>query len=365
MEQTVLILGGTGRIGQSVALDVINHTSAQIIITGRQQKNLKLLPRIQFLALDLEEIEKLRQAIKNSDLVIHCAGPFHYRDGRVVKICIEEKVNYIDVSDHRSFYQKLIPYRELAIKAGITAVVNTGIFPGISNSMVREGVEQLDSVETISLNYAVAGSGGAGLTVMRTTFLGLKKPFLAWINGQWQEIKPYTAREVIDFPAPLGKTGVYWFDMPETYTFAESFSVQNVITKFGSIPDFYNHLTWITAHIFPDNWVESAKGIEFFSKVSYRMTEVTDKFSGIGVAMLAKVVGWKEQKRTIYQATMIHENTAQAAGWGAGSLAELILAGRIQKAGIYPVEQVLSTELFHATMKKRGIKLDRSCTKMA
>ncbi len=365
MEKTVLILGGTGRIGQSVALDIINHTAAKIIITGRKEKAIKLLPRMQFLALDLEEIDKLRQAIKNSDLVVHCAGPFHYRDGRVVKICIEEKVNYIDVSDHRSFYQKLIPYRELAIKAGITAVVNTGIFPGISNSIVREGVEQLDRVETIRLNYAVAGSGGAGLTVMRTTFLGLKKPFLAWIEGQWQEIKPYTAREVIDFPAPLGKTGVYWFDMPETYTFAESFQVQNVITKFGSIPDFYNHLTWITAHIFPDAWVESYRGIEFFSQVSYRMTEVTDKFSGIGVAMLAKVAGWQGQQKAVYQATMLHENTAQAAGWGTGSVAELILAAKLQKAGIYPVEQVLSTELFHATMKKRGIKLDRSCTIVA
>ncbi len=137
---------------------------------------------------------------------------------------------------------------------------------------------------------------------MRTTFLGLKKPFLAWIEGQWQEIKPYTAREVIDFPAPLGQTGVYWFDMPETYTFAESFQVQNVITKFGSIPDFYNHLTWITAHIFPDAWVESSRGIEFFSQVSYRMTEVTDKFSGIGVAMLAKVAGWQGQQKAVYQA---------------------------------------------------------------
>jgi saccharopine dehydrogenase-like NADP-dependent oxidoreductase len=137
--------------------------------------------------------------------------------------------------------------------------------------------------------------------------------------------------------------------------------VQNVITKFGSIPDFYNHLTWITAHIFPDAWVESSRGIEFFSQVSYRMTEVTDKFSGIGVAMLAKVAGWQGQQNAVYQATMVHENTAQAAGWGTGSVAELILAAKIQKPGIYPVEQVLSTELFHATMKKRGIKLDRSC----
>lgn len=49
---------------------------------------------MRFLALDLEEIDKLRQAIKNGDLVIHCASHFHYRDGRVIKICIEEKVNY-------------------------------------------------------------------------------------------------------------------------------------------------------------------------------------------------------------------------------------------------------------------------------
>jgi hypothetical protein len=46
-------------------------------------------------------------------------------------------------------------------------------------------------------------------------------------------------------------------------------------------------------------------------------------------------------------------------------VAELILAAKLQKAGIYPVEQVLSTELFHATMKKRGIKLDRSCAIVA
>jgi saccharopine dehydrogenase-like NADP-dependent oxidoreductase len=42
------------------------------------------------LALDLEEIDKLRQAIKNSDLVIHCAGPFHYRDqGNRTSFCIK------------------------------------------------------------------------------------------------------------------------------------------------------------------------------------------------------------------------------------------------------------------------------------
>ncbi|MEG3437197.1 saccharopine dehydrogenase NADP-binding domain-containing protein [Pannus brasiliensis CCIBt3594] len=359
MTRTVLILGGTGRIGRSVARDLIEHADANVIVTGRGLSPDNLDARERFVRLDLEERERLREAIQNSDLVIHCAGPFHYRDGRVLQTCIEERVNYIDVSDHRSFYQKVIPYRSDAENAGITAVLNTGIFPGISNSIVREGVEKLDSAETIRLYYGVAGSGGAGLTVMRTTFLGLRKPFDAWIDGRWQTVKPYTAREAIDFPPPVGKTGVYWFDMPETFTFAESFPVKNVITKFGSLPDFYNHLTWITAHIFPESWVTSPRGIEFFSKVSYAMTEVTDKFTGIGVAMRAEIEGEKENRKALYTATMVHENTAFSAGCGTGSVAELLLAGKLDRPGIYPVEQILPTELFNATMEKRGITIDR------
>lgn len=360
MVSKVLIIGGRGRIGKSVALDIASNTDANIIITGRDDKEVdrqNISERLQFLPLDLEDREGLRRAIKGCNLVVHCAGPFHYRDGRVIKNCIEERVNYLDVSDHRSFYQKVIPYRDEAKNAGVTAILNTGVFPGISNSMVRQGIEQLDEPEKIHLSYVVAGSGGAGITVMRTTFLGLRNTFAAWIDGKWQQVLPYSKREVVEFPQPYGKTGVYWFDVPETYTFAESFPVKTIITKFGSVPDLYNHLTWITAHIFPPAWIESSQGIEFFSRVSYLMTSVTDKFSGIGVAMRSEITGKKNGKSAKYCSIMLHENTAVAAGCGTGSIAQLMLAGKLDKPGIYPVEQVLPTHLFEQAMASRGIKI--------
>jgi saccharopine dehydrogenase-like NADP-dependent oxidoreductase len=356
----VIILGGRGRIGGNVAEDLQRHTETEITVTGRGNKSHELPTNLHFLSLDLEDKEGLRTAINNHDLVIHCAGPFHYRDGRVLQLCIEAGVNYIDVSDHRSFYQKVIPWRDAAVKSGITAILNTGVFPGISNSMVRQGVEQLDETETIHLSYVVAGSGGAGITVMRTTFLGLRTPFEVWKQGKWQQILPYTEREVIDFPQPYGKTGVYWFDVPETYTFAESFRAQNVITKFGSVPDFYNHLTWITAHIFPESWVSSPKGIEFFSRVSYAMTSVTDRLSGIGVAMQAEITGKKDGIAKTYRSTMVHNNTAKAAGAGTGSIAQLVLEGKLHQPGIYPVEQVLPTDLFLHAMESRDITIHQN-----
>ncbi|MBF2065348.1 MAG: saccharopine dehydrogenase NADP-binding domain-containing protein [Calothrix sp. C42_A2020_038] len=357
MTKRVLILGGRGRIGSSVAHDIVTHTQAEVTITGRSPATQLNDRRLQYLELDLAENQKLRAAISCSDVVIHCAGPFHYRDAKVLELCIEHSVNYLDVSDHRSFTIKALKYHQDALKSGITAIVNTGIFPGISNSMVRHDIEKFDTAETIHLSYLVAGSGGAGVTVMRTTFLGLQNPFHAWIDGKWQVVKPYTQREVVNFPKPYGNNGVYWFDMPETFTLPKAFpSIKNVITKFGSVPDFYNHLTWIAANIFPKSWIQSKFGVEFLANVSHRMTDVTDRFSGIGVAVRSQVSGIKGGKNATYCSTLVHNNTATAAGAGTGSIAQLLLEG-FSKPGVYPVEEAVTTDLFEQIIQSRGIEI--------
>jgi saccharopine dehydrogenase-like NADP-dependent oxidoreductase len=364
MTAKVLIIGGRGRIGSSVARDIATHTEAQITITSRNQDAGQLVsqqlgPQVGFLNLDLTDKERLRTAISVSNLVIHCAGPFHYRDASVLKTCIEEGVNYLDVSDHPSFTHKALDCGFAAKAAGVTAIINTGIFPGISNSMVLQGVEQLDEPERIHLSYVVAGSGGAGVTVMRTTFLGLQHPFQAWLDGDWKEVKPYSEREVVSFPSPYDRNriGVYWFYMPETFTLADTFPVKTVITKFGSFPDFYNHLTWIAAHWFPKTLMQQRWAIEFLARVSHFMTDVTNPFSGIGVAIRSEVTGRKNGERVGYCSTLIHENTAIASGCGTGSIAQLLLEGKLEKPGVWPVEQALPTKLFEQTMQSRGIEI--------
>ena len=358
MSDRVLILGGRGRIGSSVAQDIVAHTAAEVTITGRTPAT-KTVDNVKYLELDLAEAEKLETAIASSTLVIHCAGPFHYRDAKVIKLCIEHGVNYLDVSDHRSFTIKALKYHDEAVAAGVTAIVNTGIFPGISNSMVRHDVEQFDIPETIHLSYLVAGSGGAGVTVMRTTFLGLQNPFDTWIDGQWQQVKPYTKREIVNFPQPFGRCGVYWFDMPETFTLPKAFpTIKNVITKFGSVPDFYNRLTWIAANIFPKSWIQSKFGVEFLSNVSHTMTDVTDNFSGIGVAVRSEVRGEKDGKIATYCSSLVHNNTATASGIGTGTIAQLLLEGKFSKPGVYPVEEALPTDLFINAMQSRGIVIN-------
>ncbi len=371
MTKQVLILGGSGRIGSRVAADLLTHTSAQVTIAGRnpeigarinralvKEGGATIAKRCQFLSLNLENQVCLQKAIADANLVIHCAGPFHKRNASVLKLCIELGVNYVDVSDHPSFTCKAIALRAKAEAAGITAIVNTGIFPGISNSMVRRDIEQLDQANAVHLSYVVGGSGGAGVTVMRSTFLGLQRSFEAWVNGERQTIQPYSDREVLSFPH-YGRVGVYWFDMPESFTLADTFPVKTVVTKFGSVPRFYNHLTWGVARLWHPSLLRSNTVIELLSQVSYAMTRISNLWSGVGVAIRSDVIGVKYGQTARCHSTLFHPNAAVAAGIGTGTIAELILSGELRKPGVWAPEQAIPTQLFEAAMQHRGVEIQQ------
>jgi saccharopine dehydrogenase-like NADP-dependent oxidoreductase len=365
MSNQVLILGGRGRIGSSVALDLLAHTAAVVTITGRSGSSVipselvQFGDRVRYVSVDLADEDGLVQAIGSADLVVHCAGPFRRRTTQVLELCIDRGVNYVDVSDDRAFTQAALVHSELAQSAGVTAIINTGVFPGISNSMARQGVEQFDSPTEIRISYVVAGSGGAGVTVMRTTFLNIQQPFSAWLDGRWQQVKPYTGRETVEFPAPFGTANVYWFDMPESLTLSQTYPVRTVTTKFGTVPNFYNYLTWLTAHWFPKPLMRQPQFIEALAHISHSMTSVTDRVSGIGVGMRVDVLGEKDGRSARYSATFCHASAAIATGIGTGSIGEYILAGTIDRPGVWPVEQVVETGIFTQMMASRQISIEQ------
>ncbi|MEM6252737.1 MAG: saccharopine dehydrogenase NADP-binding domain-containing protein [Cyanobacteria bacterium P01_D01_bin.156] len=355
----VLIIGGSGRIGRSVAADLLCHTDVTMTLTGRRyQPTFELSSRQRYQSLSLEDHPALQQAIAAHDLVIHCAGPFRIRELTVLIQCIQQGTPYVDVADSPDYVSEALALGESAKAAGVTCIVSTGVFPGISNSMVRQGIERLDSAEDVHLSYLVAGSGGAGVTVMRTTFIELQTPFQAKVNGECVWIQPYCDREVLPFPDPYNQgAGVYWFNTVEAFTLTRSFpQLQSVITKFGSLPDGYNRLTGLMTHL-PPSWLKNSTVVEFLSQVSYAMTQVSDRFSGTGIAMRLAIQGHRHGVPATYLATATHPDTAATAGYGTGSVAQLILDGRLVQPGVWPVEQALSTSLFEETLAERQFSI--------
>ncbi|NEP17807.1 MAG: NAD-dependent epimerase/dehydratase family protein [Leptolyngbya sp. SIO4C1] len=366
MTQRILILGGSGRIGRSVAADLLAQTNAVMTLTGRRaQPSFTLAARQQYQSLHLADRPAVTAAIAAHDLIIHCAGPFRNRDLAVLDSCIAQRRPYVDVADSPDYVRQALTYRAAAQAAGIPCILGTGVFPGISNSLVRQGVEQLDQAEAAHLSYLVAGSGGAGVTVMRTTFIELQTPFQSKIDGRWQTIAPYSDREVLTFPAPYNTgAGVYWFNTVEALTLPQSFpQLQTIITKFGSLPDYYNRLTHAMTKL-PKGWLLNPTVIEALSHISYAMTQVSDRISGTGIAMRFAISGRKANEPKTYLVTATHPDTAQIAGYGTGSVAQLLLAGELSKPGVWPVEQSVATAQFEQAMAQRGIGFNREMLRL-
>lgn len=385
MAATVLIVGGWGRIGQAVAQDLLRYTDAHLRLSCRtpprvsrgelgppgteaQSDRLFLPPwqvqnwqaRIATIPLDLAQPGWAAE-IAAVDLVIHCAGPFRRRDLAVLQACIAAGVDYLDVSDSPDYVRAALGLGEAAAAAGITAIVSTGVFPGLSNSMARLAVEQLEKVTQLQLNYVVAGSGGAGPTVMRTTFLELQTPFATWIDRQWQPMLPYREAERVRFLPPYGEASVYGFSTSEAATLPLSFACDRVLTKFGSLPPMYNHLTRLMTWGPLGSLLQRPLVVEGLAQISYAMTQVSDRFTGVGLAMQAiaqgQAPGQTNGAEATYQVDFVHGHTAIAAGQGTGSIAADLLAGRLHRPGVWPVEQAVPTSLFLAALAQRGLRL--------
>ncbi|MEO0539482.1 MAG: saccharopine dehydrogenase NADP-binding domain-containing protein [Cyanobacteria bacterium P01_A01_bin.105] len=356
MQQRVLILGGTGGIGRAVAADILQHTQARVTLAGRRAQPRRSLPA----GTDYRQVDVMAGNIATHlagvDLVVHCAGPFRQRDQRVLAACLEQQIAYVDVADSPDYVEATLTYSDRADAQGVTGVISTGVFPGVSNSLVRQGIEQFDRAETVHLSYLVAGSGGAGLTVMRTTFVELQTPFLGKVKGEWREIAPYCDREILPFPAPYNVgAGVYWYNTVEARVLPRSFpQLKTCITKFGSLPDYYNRLTQLMTRL-PNGWLQQPAVIEFLAQVSYRMTQVTDRFTGLDIALRLEIKGLRNNNPATYLATFTHPDTAQVAGMGTGSIVEKILTGDLQHPGIHTVEQVLDTATFQELCQSRQL----------
>jgi len=80
----VLVIGGTGGMGQGVARDLIKQERITKVTLGdinidpaRVQEKLRASDKVSLIKIDVNDHAGMVSAIKEVDVVINCAGPFY------------------------------------------------------------------------------------------------------------------------------------------------------------------------------------------------------------------------------------------------------------------------------------------------
>ena len=130
MSMKKIIILGAGMVGSAMAIDLSkdHRVTVSDIAAGALEKLKKRCEDLQILRLDVTDRGAMQQAISDFDLVIN-AVPGHL-GFETLKSIIEAGKDVIDIA---FFPENALDLDGLALKCGVTAIVDCGVAPGMDN----------------------------------------------------------------------------------------------------------------------------------------------------------------------------------------------------------------------------------------
>ncbi|XP_050284556.1 uncharacterized protein LOC126724193 [Quercus robur] len=343
----VLVLGGTGRVGGSTATALSNLCpDLQIIIAGRnREKGASMVAtlggRSEFAEVNIDNVKSLEAALRDVDLVVHTAGPFQQAEKcTVLEAAIHTKTAYIDVCDDTTYAWRAKSFKTRAVAANIPAITTAGIYPGVSNVMAAELVrasrsESKGEPERLRFYYYTAGSGGAGPTILATSFLLLGEEVVAYNKGETIKLKPYSGMLNIDFGKGIGKRDVYLLNLPEVRSAREVLGVPTVSARFGTAPFFWNWAMEAMTSLLPAEFLRDRSKVQELVQLFDPVVRSVDKVAGERVSMRVDLE-CSDGRNTV--GIFSHRRLSVSVGASTAAFAIAVLEGSTQPGVWFPEE---------------------------
>lgn len=216
----ILVLGGYGAQGSVICTDLVKSPEvSEVICAGRNLEKAKRLAdwlkseKLSPLRVDASNPDELLRAIKEVDVVVNAALPmFNFY---IMQAALKSGTHYQDLAlgSPPPFEEALSSELELSGKfkdTGLTALINTGVSPGITNVVAREAADRLDHVEEIRMRWfgSVESEENISLWSPETMWLDMKMEPIVYENGELKKVPPFSGEEEYKFPEPIGSQTV-------------------------------------------------------------------------------------------------------------------------------------------------------------
>jgi len=371
----VLVIGGTGGMGQGVARDLIKQEQIKEVILGdinvdpnRVQEKLRASQKVVLLKIDVNDHQGMVGAIKKVDVVINCAGPFYKTAVAVARAAVEAKVNYIDICDDYEAAEILFAsdIDKAAKDAGITVLTGMGSDPGTNNVLVKWYANKLDRVDEIYLYWVVSIAELAGAAWDHSLHMILGK-IPQYLDGKLEYVEGGSGEETEKFLEPLGECLISYVGHPQPFTIPRYIQgVKKVIIKGALIP------LWV------DRLIKEQKATGLLSKeqLEVRGTKIVpydltlklwdtipkDRNNGPAASGLKVIVKGERQGNQVTYTADIVGRMAPGTGLPASIAALMMDAGEVSAKGVVAPEGCIDPDRFLSELLKRGARIHQTET---
>jgi saccharopine dehydrogenase-like NADP-dependent oxidoreductase len=372
MKITVL---GAGMVGSVVAADLAKDNRFSVHVWDASASALEALKGkvLQTTTADLSDPRVVATAVEDSDLVVQALPGF--LGFRTLKVLLERGRNTVDVS---FMPEDVLSLQGLARAHGVTAVVDMGVAPGMSNLIIGREAARFDKAEEAAIYVG-------GLPVERTLPFQYKAPFSPVdvieeylrpsrfrLNGRTVVKPPLTDREYLEFPG-VGTLEAFLTD--GLRTLLHTVEVPTLVEKTMRYPGYAAMIAGFKESGFFGTEPVTVHGtpvvpLEFTSKLlidKWKLHPGEKEFTAMRVEVAGLARGRRE--RVVWDLLEFTDaygasSMARTTGYPTVVAAELMAEGRVKGPGILPPEVLGRDEaLFNAFiegMEKRNIHYTRN-----
>lgn len=147
MKQKKIIVLGSGLVGAPMALDLAHDRQFAVSVADINPEALQQYQDhvgITTFQADLADVAKVKELVSGQDMVINAVPGF--LGFQTLRAVIEAKKSVIDIA---FFSEDPFLLDELAQKNGVTAIVDCGVAPGMSNILVGHVHHLLDKTQSV------------------------------------------------------------------------------------------------------------------------------------------------------------------------------------------------------------------------
>ncbi|MCA9688533.1 MAG: saccharopine dehydrogenase NADP-binding domain-containing protein [Nannocystaceae bacterium] len=142
----VIVVGGYGQVGRRIARGLID-CAREVVVAGRSERRSRRAAHelgCRGATLDVGEPGTWASAVGVAGAVVVCVDQ---TDDAFARWVLERGVDYIDITAGDAFLRKVERLDPIARGAGSTALLSVGLAPGVTNLLVKDCVDRLDSAE--------------------------------------------------------------------------------------------------------------------------------------------------------------------------------------------------------------------------
>lgn len=376
----ILCLGGAGKISRESAYDLVEFSDFDRITiadsneqAGREVARWLDDPRVDFQQIDfLHDRDAAVQLVRSYDMVMD-GTPISLND-RSTACIAEAGVHGINLNGCGAEWESDQAFRE----QGKSCVAGMGMTPGVTNMMVMQAVNQLDTAEIIRISHGAFRAIAFSPSIAETTRIEYDPNLpdrVVYEYGKLIQVPPFARPLEIELPEPYGTHTQWIIPHAETKTLPRSLPDKGIqlIEVRGTWPP--RNMQLIRALYdwgMLSNPPAEVKGVEFGlmdAISSYLVGSAVGQQTDLwGYALHVEVIGTKNGRRIQHVLTHTHPaSDGSVEGWEElraytrnvgipmGIGAQFIARGKVKRTGVLAPEEAFEPAAIFKELERRNI----------